>query len=929
MPSLKKRIHLNKKYFSLGIIAWALCLLGYSQSVSKTFFLHQIENIKQDKSLNGTEKLKLLYGLKNDADKSAMPKDSVYAKILTAIASFELKVNNNYADAIIFTNRALQINISGKAATSRKDAVFSSLHLAYDYEALNVLNKAVDYYDTTFRLSSEFQELTDIFLYSKLQRAYLFFVMGDYQKCIQESYEGSKYALQKNDTGYYFSCLNQKAQSCYYLNQLNEALLDVEIILKHAPVSLYRFDVATALKTKALINEKYQNNTQAGLLFQKSIDIRMGTKRNDQIADDYNDFGNFYLNTMHDYYKANKCYANVIKYAQLENDSVSLSKGFTNISEVALNEKDYSKAVYFTVKAMQYLKLIHHENILVNPSLMQLNLNVNRDLIFVLMSNKTLLLFELYKKNKDLKYLDCSIETALLTDSIITQTRHEQYTEQSKLYWRNKTRVFFTSAMEACYLAGDAKRAFYFMEKSRAVLLNDNLNELGANAHLPDFDSKIDQDFKLRIAIQQQKLNDITDNTLQYDEKLSRLFRVKNEFEHFIKSLETKYPAYYAYKYEDKVPSLSDLQKYLAQNKQSFVHYFTNDTVAYILSITANNAKITKLSKSEFNYQHINDFTNFCSSKDLLNTNYSGFAALSNSLYKTLFQPLQLPKGRVIICSDNFLLPFDALCSDAAGKSFLINDYIFSYAYSATYLLKQFISYPAKGNFIGFAPVTFQPSMHVNPLINSAGALSKSAANYTSTSQFINEEATKNNFIKNIGSYTVANVFSHASADSSENEPRLYMHDTTINLSELQRLNRPATKLVVLSACQTNVGKNATGEGIYSLARGFTSAGIPSIAATLWKADEDMIYQISEKFNENLVQGMAKDSALQKAKIDFIKSNSKEKLLPYYWANMVLIGNTSPLQLTANTSMWWWIAAIITIFVTIIILKANKSSTAK
>jgi len=175
----------------------------------------------------------------------------------------------------------------------------------------------------------------------------------------------------------------------------------------------------------------------------------------------------------------------------------------------------------------------------------------------------------------------------------------------------------------------------------------------------------------------------------------------------------------------------------------------------------------------------------------------------------------------------------------------------------------------------------------------------------------------------------VANVFSHASADSSENEPRLYMHDTTINLSELQRLNRPATKLVVLSACQTNVGKNATGEGIYSLARGFTSAGIPSIAATLWKADEDMIYQISEKFNENLVQGMAKDSALQKAKIDFIKSNSKEKLLPYYWANMVLIGNTSPLQLTANTSMWWWIAAIITIFVTIIILKANKSSTAK
>ena len=94
------------------------------------------------------------------------------------------------------------------------------------------------------------------------------------------------------------------------------------------------------------------------------------------------------------------------------------------------------------------------------------------------------------------------------------------------------------------------------------------------------------------------------------------------------------------------------------------------------------------------------------------------------------------------------------------------------------------------------------------------------------------------------------------------------------------------------------------------ITRGFTAAGIPSIAATLWNADEDMIYDISSKFHGYLSQGMSKDSALQKAKIDFIKNNNKEKELPYYWANMILIGNTEPLQLSSGSNMqWWWIAA--------------------
>jgi hypothetical protein len=121
------------------------------------------------------------------------------------------------------------------------------------------------------------------------------------------------------------------------------------------------------------------------------------------------------------------------------------------------------------------------------------------------------------------------------------------------------------------------------------------------------------------------------------------------------------------------------------------------------------------------------------------------------------------------------------------------------------------------------------------------------------------------------------------------------------------------------------VGKAATGEGIYSLARGFAAAGIPSVAATLWKADEQTIYAISKKFNEYLSEGINKDEALQKAKLYFILNNSSEKMLPYYWANMILIGNTDAIGLTTkHNNYWWWIGGFFLIAGIIILIRKKN-----
>lgn len=925
-----QQLTINRLYkIVLCCLFMLLCAPVSAQSISDDVLMLQSQQ-ESKSTLTQPGFLSNLYKIKERADSRHLLNDSLYEVLLDKIAILELKLNKNYAPSLMFANEILQRNKSGKTLISKRKAVTAAMHMAYTYDDLGLNNNALNYYDTAIQLCKPWDKFSDLFLFSKVQKAYLFYKIGDYQKSIEESLDGCKYSLQKKDSGKYFSFLIQKAQSHCYLNQTIEGRNDVDTILKYASLQYYRYEVASALKIKALLNEKNNFASAAEKLFNLSISVRLATHQFAQIADDYNDWGNFYLNTKHDILKASECYRNVIKYAKLDLDSSSIAKGFINMAEAAIINKNFAEAIRNTIKAMNYLRLHPANDILLNPGLKQLNLIGNKEPIIVLMSNKTRLLFDMYKKSKHERYLQASINMALLTDSIISQTRKEQSGDQSKLYWRNHTRDLFETAMEVCYTAHDLPHAFYFMEKSRAVLLNDKLNELGASNRLSIADAQTEQNFKLRLAIEQQKLNNTSPGASAYNQIRENYIVIKDDFDHFIKTLETKYPAYYSYKYSDDIPSLPALQKHLAISNASFIHYFTGDTLSYILSITPTGTKLIRLSKKDFNCQQINEFSNYTANAGLLNTRagYTAFAKLSNTLYKALFQPLHLPPGPVIVCSDNFLLPFESLCSDAAGKNFLIDDYIFSYAYSATYLLKQFNTFEAKGNFAGFAPVSFLPVLNVIALHNSAAALYKSADNYSNTVLFTNALATKNNFIKNIGGYTVVNIFSHASADSTDKEPRLYMQDATVNLSELQLIDKPATRLVVLSACQTNAGKNATGEGIYSLARGFTSAGIPSIAATLWSADEDMIYEISEKFHQNLARGESKDIALRNAKLSFLKNHrNSEKALPYYWANLILIGNTDPLQLSSPSHKYWWMAGggFILIGLMLLLLKRSRS----
>jgi CHAT domain-containing protein len=112
--------------------------------------------------------------------------------------------------------------------------------------------------------------------------------------------------------------------------------------------------------------------------------------------------------------------------------------------------------------------------------------------------------------------------------------------------------------------------------------------------------------------------------------------------------------------------------------------------------------------------------------------------------------------------------------------------------------------------------------------------------------------------------------------------------DGFLRLNEIYNLNLSAD-LVVLSACQTALGKEIRGEGLIGLTRGFMYAGSPRVVASLWKVDDAATAALMKLFYQKMLkENMRPAAALRAAKIEMQKQ--KRWNAPFYWAAFELQG---------------------------------------
>jgi len=112
--------------------------------------------------------------------------------------------------------------------------------------------------------------------------------------------------------------------------------------------------------------------------------------------------------------------------------------------------------------------------------------------------------------------------------------------------------------------------------------------------------------------------------------------------------------------------------------------------------------------------------------------------------------------------------------------------------------------------------------------------------------------------------------------------------DGFLRLYEIYNLQLNAD-MVVLSACETGLGKEIKGEGLIGLTRGFMYSGAPRVVASLWKVDDLATAELMKLFYQRMLKdGMPAGAALRAAQLEL--SRQKRWASPYFWAGFVLHG---------------------------------------
>ena len=930
---------MNSPFFSLIFL---ICLLAMdielsAQCPSRIYIWEKVE--KGNETLDDAELLKLTLQLKKTCETCGYTKDSVYARVLHFLGrSYWLSGNPELGR--LFSLKSIEINQLPSSLTSKVQCTNTYFNLGRIERDLNHTDAAVRMLQNAILMAKKYPEKKNIALISYQELANLYHTLGDYQKSIEFAEAGEREAIKQNDISSIVNNRFEKIQSLLSFKKTDEAFQLLNNTLNIAEKITDTDTKGFLLSQTANVYASQGNYLKAIEVYKKSFTAYGYKSKNSidsrqNLAVTLNNVGNIYSENLRDYKNALFYFQEALKYAE---ERFAKSRILGNIAETYGKISQYKLSIETYQKALSVAPInFVTSNIWQNPPAKSIQNAAGKSYLLTLIQDKADTWLDYSKTPIGGKgALQNALKTYALADSMIDFMRYEHVGEGSKLFWRQKTRGMYERAIEASYLAGDTEAAFRFFEKSKAVLLADKLNELGANQQLTETSTKRQRSLRDSIANLQNQLASLPANDAKRGAIQRRLEQFNDDFEAFRKQLESTNPAYYRYKYDNSTVTTAEFQQSslgmgASQGERAFISYFVGDSAIYAFCLDKK-ARLVRLSLHPAQYQTLaNEFLSLCADRSRLNAHYPQYRALAHRLYTLLWKPLGITASRVIISQDGVFLPFETLLVQPNQNDFLLKHHAISYTYSANFLAKNHTDLAPSSrqgdklfyhSFVGFAPETFQPSLRQPSLKGSVAALEEVGKKFWWGKLRKSTEATKAQFMHDAPNARVIQLFTHADADSTDAvEPRVYFHDAALRLSELTQADRFAAQLLVLSACKTGVGQNQRGEGVFSLARGFAALGIPSTITTLWSVEDQPTYELTKLFYHYLDQGLPKDEALQKAKLDWLEKGRAADALPSQWAGMILVGDTAPLVMDGLQfivlglgvlglgvlgGVWWW-----------------------
>ena len=546
---------------------------------------------------------------------------------------------------------------------------------------------------------------------------------------------------------------------------------------------------------------------------------------------------------------------------------------------------------------------------------------------------------KLFESTQDVDYLQKGKEFYELAVDFLFHLKSGYREEISKEILIRDNYGAFEGAIESNYLLYELekddqylKQALDFAEKSQNAFLMESVvrGKAVAFAGIPDSILQKESAIKGKISNLESELNTLNKSNTLNKEEINRIrksiFQEKENYYAVLETYEKYYPEYFDLKYSTKTVSYDFIKDVLLPSETSLLEFFIGEKSIFVFLLSKGNFEVFKVEKTADFDSWVKTFQKSTSNYDPLDESGQNLAFVDAGylLYESLIKPIeaQLSERIIIIPSGELsYLPFDALLTELPEKAnygnFKSHKYFgskhqLSYSYSAT-LLKEWNrpnKTKAKKTIGVFAP-TYTEDYTVRlgsrkEALKDLGYNKEEAQSIASScggDLFSGEDATISNFQEKAADYGILHFAMHSFANDKMDEYSFLafskdekQKNYLLYLKDLfnQELN---ADMVVLSSCRSGIGELKAGEGIVSLARGFSYAGAKSIVTTLWQINDKYAALLMSNFYKNLSAGMTKDEALQNAKKDFIKSQKERNVHPYFWAGFIPIGNMNAIEI--------------------------------
>lgn len=855
--------------------------------------------------------------------------DSTHVFLLRRIAREHSRMGDNLK-AVEFETKALGIMNSnmGKPSINPVDLEAIYYYLSIFYDSLNDSRKERAAMDSCFSIGMRLKSFTDIaFIQILAKVVQSYYDIGDYQRCVEDAI-----VCEKLSAGYFGSTNRDDREywermASYSLGWHVKALMELneyveaENLIANKLEEYKKFGLTDYLgliyAQKAEL-EIHKGNYQNALLFlKKSLFYQQESGDYFNCKQTLKDIGyEIYFEHLNDgdgalvYYRKALAYTGMDKSEKIKDANESLDI-FADIANVYVQKGMYDSAFWYFQLAFDQIKPGTNETDILHFPADKLIEIKKIHYLTNLMIGKGDAYLQKYLNTKDMNDLRKSIRVYKVTDSLLDRIKVEQIETDSKLFWRKNSRRMYEQAIYACYLFQDTEDAFYFFEKSRAVILNDQLTEQNWET-----DKDITELFqaKRNVSTLEKEISTNDSSFGTASELQKRLLDKRNELDHIEETVKRKNPFYYQIFMDPNQTSLNEIYKKILNDHQALLELFEGEKAVYSLFITRKHIYFNKIDKNDFD-SYARLYSSLLSDAQSLNRKVIEFTNTAHHLYEMIFNSSIVPKGRIIISPDGAYFPFEALVADNTNTQspvYFLEDHAVSYTYSARYLMNNFTHRENKtnGSVLGIAPVHYPNDSFLNSLEGSDLSLDQVASNFKEARALEELNATRNNFLQQFSKYSVIQFYTHASDSSDRNEPVIYFSDSSLYLSELIQENKPSTQLIVLSACNTGNGKFYQGEGIFSFNRAFASIGIPASIINLWSIDSKSTYKLTELFYKYLSDGQTTDKALQSAKLEFLHTSDKEQTLPYYWAAAILVGKTEAIDFHQGLTLRTWLIPV-------------------